>query len=96
MSDCGKKKVPRYFDRNRIDNLFNFAKNYVKTKDEFYILRRIEQENRYEFRLETDYLTLKKFFIDKDFKAKSNLIKKLKEMDLFVEYYSILKRGQIQ
>lgn len=96
MLDCGKKKVPRYFDRNRIDTLFNFDKKFVKTKDEFYILRRIEQENRYEFRLENEYLTLERFFVDKDMKAKSNLIKKLKEMCLFVEYYSILKRGQTQ
>ena len=88
--------MPRYFDRNRINTLFNFDNKFVKTKDEFYILKRIEHENRYEFRLENDYLTLERFFIDKDFKAKSNLIKKLKEMGLFVEYYSILKRGQIQ
>lgn len=88
--------MQRLFDANRIRNLFNFKKSFVKTRDEFYYLRRIEREDRYEFRLETEYLTLKRFFIDKDFKAKSNLIKKLKEMNLFVEYYSKSKRGQKQ
>lgn len=95
MLVCGRK-MQRLFDANRIRNLFNFKKSFVKTRDEFYYLRRIDREDRYEFRLETEYLTLKRFFIDKDFKAKSNLIKKLKEMNLFVEYYGISKRGQRQ
>lgn len=87
----------RFFDRNRINSLFNLSKrSYVTTHDGYFYLYRIDHQDKYEIRFENEYLTLNRFYLDKDINAKSKLIKILKEKGRYVEVYSKSKRGQKQ
>jgi hypothetical protein len=84
----------RFFDRNRVNSLFNLSKKcYVTTHDGYFYLYRINHENRYEIRFENEYITLSRFYLDKDITAKSKLIKILKEMGKYQEVYVKSKRG---
>jgi hypothetical protein len=84
----------RFFDRNRVNSLFNLSKRaFVTTHDGYFYLYRIDHENRYEIRFENEYITLKRFYLDKDITAKSKLIKILKEMGKYQEVYVKSKRG---
>jgi hypothetical protein len=87
----------RVFDRNKINNLFNLSKrSFVTTYDGHFFLYRIDHQEKHEIRIENEYLTLKRFYLSKDLKAKSNLVKVLKGMGIFAEVYSKTKRGQKQ
>lgn len=81
--------LERLFDRNRILKLFNSPRSSVTTRDGFYELSKRETPDRYEFRFGTEFLTVKRFFIDKDLNAKKNLIKVLKELGVYVEYFKL-------
>lgn len=87
----------RFFDRNIVNSLFNLSKRaYVTTHDGYFYLYRIDHDDKYEIRFENEYLTLKRFYLNKDLKAKSKLIKTLKDLGIYVEVYSKSKRGQKQ
>jgi len=72
------------FDRKLIDNLFSLQKDQlVATPDSKYVLYRFDRGSKFEFRLETQYITLERFYLNKNVEAKTKLIKVISDLGKF-------------
>ena len=72
------------FDRKLIDNLFSLQKDQlVATPDSKYVLYRFDRGSKFEFRLETQYITIERFYLVKNLEAKTKLIKVISDMGKF-------------
>jgi len=74
------------FDRKLIDNLFSLQKDQlVATPDSKYVLYKFDRGSKYEFRLETSYITIDRFYLNKNLEAKTKLIKIISDLGKFEE-----------
>jgi hypothetical protein len=74
------------FDRKLIDNLFSLQKDQlVATPDSKYVLYKFDRGSKYEFRLETAYITIDRFYLNKNLEAKTKLIKIISDLGKFEE-----------
>jgi hypothetical protein len=72
------------FNRKLIDELFSaYRDQLVATPDSKYVLYRFDRGSKFEFRLETQYITLERFYLNKNVEAKTKLIKLISDMGKF-------------
>ena len=72
------------FNKKLISKLLNLEKDQlVSTADSKYVLYRFDRGSKHEFRLETKYITLERFYLEKNLLVEKRLINILKDMGKF-------------
>jgi superfamily I DNA/RNA helicase len=74
------------FNKSQIDNLFSLDKDQlVATPDSKYVLYKFDRGLKFEFRLETEFITLERFYLEKNLRSKTKLVKILENLGKYGE-----------